>query len=130
MRLLVTSTSDFAADVLVRALQSSGYQVECADFEPTDAVFALLDESPPDALIVSSSMAAPVGPRAAALAHRLRAGWPELAVIVMSDQINTRAAVELLGASPHRIALLLTTTMQDVDCLVDAIERATAGEAV
>ena len=57
-------------------------------------------------------------------ATRLRAAWPDLGILLLSQSLESRYAADLARESPARFGYLLKDRVLDVATLVDAVERA------
>jgi DNA-binding NarL/FixJ family response regulator len=56
-------------------------------------------------------------------ATRLRAAWPDLGILLLSQSLESRYAADLARESPARFGYLLKDRVLDVATLVDAVER-------
>src|SRR5262249_99892 len=63
-------------------------------------------------------------------AERIRVGFPEVGVLVLSQHLDARYAVRVAGASPARTGYLLKDRVTDSHVLFDALERIAAGGCV
>ena len=65
-----------------------------------------------------------------ALAERIRADYPDIGVLLLSQYVNPRYGMRLLEEHPGRIGYLLKDRVSDMAVLTDALERISVGECV
>ena len=63
-------------------------------------------------------------------AERIRAAFPEVGVLVLSQHLDARYALRVTEASPARTGYLLKDRVTDSQILFDALERIAAGGCV
>jgi serine/threonine-protein kinase len=63
-------------------------------------------------------------------AREIRTRWPEVAVVVLSQHVETEHLFELLGQDPRGVGYVLKERVADVGQFVAAIGRVAAGESV
>ena len=63
-------------------------------------------------------------------AARIRADYPQIGVLVLSQYLEASYALRLLEHQPERIGYLLKERIFDVGNLMDALSRIAAGETV
>ena len=63
-------------------------------------------------------------------AREIRTRWPGVAVVVLSQHVETAHLFELLGQDPRGVGYVLKERVADVDQFVAAIGRVAAGESV
>ena len=61
---------------------------------------------------------------------RLRAAWPDLGILLLSQSLESRYAAELARESPARFGYLLKDRVLDVATLIDAVDRVAHGGTV
>jgi DNA-binding NarL/FixJ family response regulator len=66
----------------------------------------------------------------AVVARALRAEYPALGILLLSQSIETRTALELARTSPRRFGYLLKDRVLDVASLIEALGRVQAGGTV
>jgi DNA-binding NarL/FixJ family response regulator len=114
LRLLLDS-----ADVTVDTLARTG-----------DALLAQIEDDPPDAVILDVRMPPTYTDEGLAVAERLRERHPGLAILVLSAYVDPSDAARLLASGGRGLGLLSKDRVADLDTLVDALTRLTAGETV
>lgn len=122
MRVVVADDSMLFREGLVRLLQSSGLEVAA---QAGDAVElrAAVRACRPDVAIVDIRMPPTHTDEGLAAAIDLRADHPELGVLVLSQHVETRHAVQLLGDRPAGVGYLLKDRVTDLADFVDAVTR-------
>jgi DNA-binding NarL/FixJ family response regulator len=63
-------------------------------------------------------------------ALEIRSGEPAIAVLILSQFLEDRYAIELLGEHPGGVGYLLKDRLANVDSFVDAVRRVVRGESV
>lgn len=63
-------------------------------------------------------------------AREIRTRWPDVAVVVLSQHVETEHLFELLGQDPRGVGYVLKDRVADVGQFVAAIGRVAAGESV
>jgi len=86
---------------------------------------AAVDETRPDLAVIDIRMPPDHTDDGARAAREVRASWPELGIVLLSQHVETRHSVELV-ASGH-VGYLLKDRVFDVDDFLDALRRVAAG---
>jgi DNA-binding NarL/FixJ family response regulator len=60
-------------------------------------------------------------------AQRIRAKYPHTGVLVLSQYVETRQAIKLLGSAPARVGYLLKDRVSDITEFADAVRRIARG---
>jgi DNA-binding NarL/FixJ family response regulator len=124
VRIVIAEDSVLFREGLTRLLQDAGHEV-VARVRDADALLAAVDEHTPDLAVVDVRMPPTFddeGMRAAAL---IRERYRSVAVLVLSQHVETRHAVEL--ASSGGFGYLLKDRVLDVDDFLDAAQRVASG---
>lgn len=90
----------------------------------------LVRADPPEVAIVDIRMPPTYTVEGLELAVRLRREHPSVAVLLLSNHVETHHAGELFGRAPHRTGYLLKDRVGAPDELADALRRVAAGETV
>jgi DNA-binding NarL/FixJ family response regulator len=109
---------------LTRLLQDAGHEV-AARVRDADALIAAVEEHAPELAIVDVRMPPKFDDEGMRAAVRIRESHPLVAVLVLSQHVETRHAVEL--ASSGGFGYLLKDRVLDVDDFLEAAERVAAG---
>ncbi len=124
MRVVIAEDSALFREGLTRLLQDAGHEVVARVRDP-DALLAAVDQHMPDLAVVDVRMPPTFddeGLRAAAL---IRERHRSVAVLVLSQHVEARYAVEL--ASSGGFGYLLKDRVLDVEDFLDAAERVAEG---
>lgn len=129
MRVLVADDSVLLREGLARLLTEAGMEV--VGFAG-DAVGLLagVAEQQPDVAIVDIRMPPTFSHEGAEAAGKLRASYPELGILLLSQSVESRHALELARTSPRKFGYLLKDRVLDVTMLIEAVHRVAAGGTV
>lgn len=116
-------------EALAGSLRAAGFEVvgQAAD---VDGLLALADSHSPDVLVVDVRMPPTHTTEGLEAAQRIRRDHPKMAILLLSQYIETRYAVELLRDDPSGIGYLLKDRVTRIDDLADAVRRVAAGGSV
>jgi DNA-binding NarL/FixJ family response regulator len=114
---------------LTRLLSDAGVEVvgESADAEQ---LLSSVSATRPDVAVVDIRMPPTHTDEGLLAAHRIRQGYPDTAVLLLSQHLEPRYAARLLADQPERLGYLLKERVGDIAVLLDALRRLTAGECV
>ena len=129
MRVVIADDSVLLREGLARLLAEAGMEI-VASVGDGDALEAAVPELRPDVALVDIRMPPTFTHEGAIAAGRLRATCPDLAILLLSQSVESRYALELAREHPERFGYLLKDRVLDVETLVDAIERVAAGGTV
>jgi DNA-binding NarL/FixJ family response regulator len=116
-------------EALASALSAAGFEVvgQAAD---VSELLALVDRERPDVAIVDVRMPPTHTTEGLVAAQQIRTAHPEIAILVLSQYVETRYAVELLRVDPAGIGYLLKERVTRVADLADAVRRVANRESV
>lgn len=129
MRVVIADDSMLLREGLARLLSESGVEVVGLAGD-SEGLFAGIGAHKPDLAIIDIRMPPTFTHEGAQAATRLRAEFPEVGILLLSQSIESRYALELARSSPARFGYLLKDRVIDVGTLVDAVERIGAGGTV
>ena len=113
---------------LVRLLIEAGHEVAAAVGD-AESLMQIVADQIPDLVIIDVRMPPDMTDDGARAAHSLRELHPDLPILLLSQHIETRHAIELVGTGAF--GYLLKDRVLRVDEFVDAVERvATGGSAL
>jgi DNA-binding NarL/FixJ family response regulator len=114
---------------VARLLSDAGVDVvgEAGDAETLLRLVAL---ERPDVAVIDIRMPPTHTDEGLAAARRIREGWPETAVVVLSQYLEPRYAQRLLADQPGYVGYLLKERVSDIAVLIDAMHRVNEGECV
>ena len=126
MRVVIAEDSVLLRDGLCRLFASRDVEVTAAVGDGT-ALLAAIDAAPPDLAVVDVRMPPGFADEGLRAALEIRRRWPAVAVVVLSQYVEERYAVELLSGETAGVGYLLKDRVADVDEFVDAVRRVAAG---
>ena len=114
---------------IARLLADTGIEVigEAADAAELLRLVALGN---PDAAIVDIRMPPTHTDEGLTAARQIRERYPDTAVVVLSQYVESRYAQRLLADQPGGVGYLLKERVSDIAVLVDALHRVADGECV
>jgi DNA-binding NarL/FixJ family response regulator len=129
MRVVVAEDSALLRDGLVHLLERRGHEAVAAVAD-ADALLAAVAEHRPDIAVVDVRMPPTHTDEGLRAALALRRDHPEVAVLVLSQYIETRYATRLLSGRCDGIGYLLKDRVADVGDFLDALIRVADGATV
>lgn len=129
MRVIVADDSLLTREGIVRLLTEAGVQVS-AQVADGQALLREVALDPPDVAVVDIRMPPTHTDEGLVAAGRIRSGHPGVAVLVLSQYLESAYAARLLSEHPEKVGYLLKDRVFDVAVLVDALRRLTEGECV
>jgi DNA-binding NarL/FixJ family response regulator len=126
MRVVVADDSVLLREGVVRLLQEAGFEVVAQAGDAED-LLRKVGAHKPDVAIVDVRMPptqTDEGLRAAAEIRRTR---PETGVLVLSQVVETGAALDLFAAGADGLGYLLKDRVADIDRFIDAVRRVGEG---
>jgi DNA-binding NarL/FixJ family response regulator len=129
MRAVVADDIMLIRSGVARLLTDAGVEVvgEAGDAETLLRLVAL---ERPDVAVIDIRMPPTHTDEGLAAARRIRDGWPETAVVVLSQYLEPRYAQRLLADQPGYLGYLLKERVSDIAVLIDAMHRVSEGECV
>ena len=129
IRIVLADDAVLLREALASALAAAGFDVagQAAD---VPALFELVERENPDLAIVDVRMPPTHTTEGLEAARQIRAAHPGVAILVLSQYVETRYAVELLRDDPSGIGYLLKDRVTRVADLADAVRRVAAGGSV
>lgn len=126
MRVAVADDSVLFREGLARLLEASGMEVSgrAGDAAGLEAV---VEANPPDIVVTDIRMPPTHTTEGLVAAARIRDRHPEVAVLLLSQYIETTHAMQLLERGAGRIGYLLKDRVSDVRDFIDAVRRVSAG---
>jgi DNA-binding NarL/FixJ family response regulator len=124
MRVVVAEDSVLFREGLVRLLVEQGHDVAAAVGD-AEGFETAVDEESPDVAIADIRMPAHEGRDGAETAVRLRTRYPELGLVLLSQHIELRRCLALIGTAGF--GYLLKDRVLDLDEFDEALQRVAAG---
>lgn len=129
LRIVLADDAILLREALAGSLAAAGFDVVGQAAE-VDGLLALVASATPDVVVVDVRMPPTHTTEGLEAAHRIRSGWAGIGILVLSQVIETRYAVDLLRESPAGVGYLLKDHVTRIDDLADAVRRVAAGESV
>ncbi|MGI8926565.1 MAG: response regulator transcription factor [Tepidiformaceae bacterium] len=129
MRVVIADDSVLLREGLSRLLAEAGIET-VASVGNGEALEAAVAENQPDLAIIDIRMPPTFTHEGAQAATRLRAAWPQMGILLLSQSIESRYALELARMHPTRFGYLLKDRVLNVGMLVDSVERVASGGTV
>lgn len=126
MRVILVDDSALIRDGLARLLADEGIEV-AATFPDAAGVLAAVAELEPDVLVTDIRMPPDFETEGLELALRTRRANPATSILVLSQHIETRYAVELLEEGAGGVGYLLKDRITQIDAFLDALSRVAGG---
>ncbi len=126
---MIADDSALLREGLARLLAEVGVEV-CATVPDAEALLAAVDEHRPDVAVVDIRMPPSYTHEGAEAAVRLRADHPDLAILLLSQAIETHFAAQLFERHGERFGYLLKDRVVDVSMLSHALNTIAAGGTV
>lgn len=114
---------------VVRLLVDGGFVVR-ADVADADALVAAVDAEPPDLVVTDIRMPPTNTDEGLRAARVIRERHPDVAVLVLSQHIEGRAAADLLDGRPAGIGYVLKERVSDLADFVTTCRAVAAGASV
>jgi DNA-binding NarL/FixJ family response regulator len=129
MRAVVADDVMLIRSGLARLLTDAGVEV-VGEAGNAEILLRLVALERPDVAVIDIRMPPTHTDEGLAAARRIREGWPETAVVVLSQYLEPRYAQRLLADQPGYIGYLLKERVSDIAVLIDAMHRVSEGECV
>ena len=114
---------------IVRLLRDAEFEV-VAEAEDAEALLRQVRNARPDVAVVDIRMPPTHTDEGLVAAQQIRAEYPHVGVLVLSQYVEPSYAMRLLKEHPERTGYLLKERVFDVALLVDALRRIADGETV
>ncbi len=129
MRVAVADDAVILREGLARLLEEAGFEVVglAADAEE---LLELVERQRPEVAVVDIRMPPTHTDEGLRAAQAIRRRWPKIGILVLSQHVNTRYALELLSAGTEGIGYLLKERVSNLDELASSIQRVADGGSV
>jgi DNA-binding NarL/FixJ family response regulator len=128
MRAVIAEDAVLLREGLSRLLTEGGFDVvDCvADGE---ALLRSVERNQPDVCVVDIRMPPTFSDEGVRAALVIRKQWPDVALLMLSQYVEERYAVDLLAGDSRGIGYLLTDRVADVGDFLEALRRVASGGA-
>ena len=129
LRIALADDAVLLREALAGSLAAAGFDVvgQAADIE---GLLSLVASTTPDVVVVDVRMPPTHTTEGLEAAREIRAAYPGVAILVLSQYVETRYAIDLLRDDPAGIGYLLKERVTRLDDLADAVRRVAAGGSV
>jgi DNA-binding NarL/FixJ family response regulator len=129
IRIVLADDAALLREALGQALRAAGLDVvgQAADVR---GLLALVERERPDVVIVDVRMPPSHTTEGLEAAREIRAHHPGTAILVLSQYVETRYAVDLLREDPSGLGYLLKDRVAHVEDLTEAVRRVAGGGSV
>jgi DNA-binding NarL/FixJ family response regulator len=129
VRVVVADDAVLLREGLARLLTEAGFDVVGLAGD-ADALLQLVGDASPDVAIVDIRMPPTHTDEGLRAAAEIRARWPQVGILVLSQHVNTRYALELLAAGTNGVGYLLKERVSDLAELNASVQRIGQGASV
>ena len=126
MRVIIVDDSALVRDGLASLLVDEGVDV-IATFPDAAGVAEAVEQHQPDVLVIDVRMPPTFQTEGLEVALQARRKTPETSILVLSQHIETRYAVELLEEGAAGVGYLLKDRVTEIDSFLDALRRVADG---
>jgi DNA-binding NarL/FixJ family response regulator len=129
IRIVLADDAILLREALAAALGTAGFEV-VGQADGVDELIRLVDEQAPDVVVVDVRMPPTHTTEGLEAARAIRRAHPRLAILVLSQYVETRYAIDLIRDDPAGIGYLLKDRVTRLSDLADAVRRVAAGGSV
>lgn len=130
LRVVVAEDHYLVREGVRLALEESGEVQVVAAVGSADDLESVVSREQPDAVVTDIRMPPTHGTEGIEAAHRIRARWPRIGIVVLSQYADATYAMDLLRDGTEGRAYLLKERVADPKQLVSAVAAVVAGESV
>jgi DNA-binding NarL/FixJ family response regulator len=129
MRVVIADDAMLLREGTARLLEAAGLEI-VGKVDDAQKLLRLVASEHPDVAIVDIRMPPTFTDEGLVAAEAIRASYPDVGVLVLSQYVESSYAMRLLRENPERSGYLLKERVSNVAVLVDALTRITEGECV
>jgi DNA-binding NarL/FixJ family response regulator len=129
VRVVVADDALILREGLARLLDEAGFEVVGLAGD-ADELCALVERANPDVAIVDIRMPPTHTDEGLRAAKLIRERWPQVAILVLSQYVQARYAVELLAQGTERVGYMLKDRVSDLEELSASVRRIGDGGSV
>ena len=128
MRAVIAEDAVLLREGLTRLLAEAGCEVVAA-VDNGEALLRAVERHQPDVCVVDVRMPPTFSDEGVRAALVIRHQWPDVAILLLSQYVEERYAVDLLAGDSRGIGYLLKDRVADVAEFLEALKRVAAGGA-
>jgi DNA-binding NarL/FixJ family response regulator len=125
VRVVIAEDSVLLREGLVHLLENAGYEVTAVP--NADLLLRTVEANPPDAVVADVRMPPTHTDEGLRAALVIRRNHPAVAVLVLSQYVEERYAVDLIAGDTHGVGYLLKDRVADVEEFLAALARVIDG---
>jgi DNA-binding NarL/FixJ family response regulator len=129
VRVAVADDAMILREGLARLLTEVGFEVVGLAGD-AEELLELVERSRPDVAVIDIRMPPTHTDEGLRAAKAIRERWPDTAILVLSQHVNPRYAIELLSAGTDGVGYLLKERVSDLDELSSSLTRVGEGGSV
>jgi DNA-binding NarL/FixJ family response regulator len=129
VRVVVAEDVMLTREGITRLLRDAGVEV-VGEAEDAGSLLRKVRQAQPDAAIIDIRMPPTHTDEGLVAAQEIRAQHPQVGVLILSQYVEPRYAMQLLQQHPERVGYLLKERVFDVAILIDGLRRLADGETV
>ena len=129
MRVVVADDAVLLREGLARLLAEAGFEIAGLASD-ADELLVLVEQTRPAVAIVDIRMPPTHTDEGLQAARVIRARWPEVGILVLSQHVRASYALELLAGGSAGIGYLLKERVSDLRELAASVERVAQGDSV
>jgi DNA-binding NarL/FixJ family response regulator len=129
VRVVVADDAVILREGLARLLRESGFELVGLAADAGE-LLSLVEETRPDVAIVDIRMPPTHTDEGLQAAKEIRGRWPNVGILVLSQHVHSRYALELLSSGTEGIGYLLKERVSDLDELASSVRRVGEGGSV
>jgi DNA-binding NarL/FixJ family response regulator len=129
MRVVLADDAVILREGLARLLQEAGFEVAGMAVDG-DELLELVRRSQPEVVIVDIRMPPTHTDEGLRAAKTIRQKWPAIGILVLSQHVNARYAIELLSGGTDGVGYLLKERVTDLAELATSVNRVGQGGSV
>lgn len=126
MRVVIAEDSVLLRVGLTKLLEATGFEVVAA-VNDADELLAAVESHRPQLVIADVRMPPTFRDEGIRAALVIRRQWPRMPIMVLSQYVEERYAVDLLSTQTTGLGYLLKDRVADVDVFLEALRRVAAG---
>ena len=126
MRVIIAEDEVLLREGIARILGEEGYQVVALAGNPDDLIGKVAAHRP-DMVVTDIRMPPGFTDEGLIAAQQIRGDFPDTAIIVLSQHVDTAGAVDLLAGGAGGIGYLLKRRVMNLTEFLDAVHRVAAG---
>ncbi len=129
MRVALADDAVILREGLSRLLQEAGFDI-VGQATDAEGLLELVERTQPDVAIIDIRMPPTHTDEGLRAAKTIRERWPAIGLLILSQHVNARYALELLSARTDGIGYMLKERVSDLDELTASVNRIGNGGSV